>query len=108
MVRFFSHPLRLHSRRAQLTPALGEYLLLNQYHQVLASSARQPVISQDPALTGEYRWRQGRLQLTMAIPDTPLRLVHNVTLPPLAWAMLCQSAPTLLAILLMLLAASPT
>ncbi len=41
----------------------------------------------------------------MAIPDTPLRLVHNVTLLPLAWAMLCQSAPTLLAILFMLLAA---
>ncbi|MCE9849591.1 diguanylate cyclase [Aeromonas allosaccharophila] len=96
---------RLQQQLNQLTPALGEYLLLNQYHQVLASSARQPVIPQDPAPTGEYRWRQGRLQLTMAIPDTPLRLVHNVTLLPLAWAMLCQSAPTLLAILFMLLAA---
>ncbi|MGN5140327.1 PDC sensor domain-containing protein [Aeromonas sp. 164P] len=31
--------------------------------------------------TDEYQWRQGALQLTMAIP-TPLRLVHSVTLLP--------------------------
>jgi len=96
---------RLQQQLDQLTPALGGYLLLNQYHQVLASSARQPVVPQDPEPTGEYQWRQGALQLTMAIPDTPLRLVHSVTLPPLAQAMLCQSAPTLLVILFMLLAA---
>ncbi|WP_421295947.1 sensor domain-containing diguanylate cyclase [Aeromonas sp. 604534] len=95
---------RLQSQLNQLAPALGEYLLLNQYHQVLASSARQPVAPQNTEPTGEYQWRQGTLQLTMAIPDTPLRLVHSVTLLPLVWAMLCQSAPTLLAILFMLLA----
>ncbi|HDO1315298.1 sensor domain-containing diguanylate cyclase [Aeromonas veronii] len=96
---------RLQSQLNQLAPALGEYLLLNQYHQVLASSALQPVVPQDPEPTDEYQWQQGALQLTMAIPDTPLRLVHNVTLLPLVWAMLCQSTPTLLAILFMLLAA---
>lgn len=74
---------RLQSQLNQLAPALGEYLLLNQYHQVLASSAHQPVVPQDPEPTDEYQWRQGALQLTMAIPDTPLRLVHNVTLLPL-------------------------
>jgi diguanylate cyclase (GGDEF)-like protein len=87
-----------------LTPALGKYLLLNQYQQVLASSARQPVVPKNTEPTAEYQWREGALQLTLAIPDTPLRLVHNVTLLPLAWAMLCQSAPPLLAILFMLLA----
>lgn len=96
---------RLQSQLNQLAPALGEYLLLNQYHQVLASSAHQPVVPQDPEPTDEYQWQQGALQLTMAIPDTPLRLVHSVTLLPLVWAMLCQSTPTLLAILFMLLAA---
>ncbi|WP_234915144.1 GGDEF domain-containing protein [Aeromonas veronii] len=96
---------RLQSQLNQLAPALGEYLLLNQYHQVLASSARHPVVPQDSEPTDEYQWRQGALLLTMAIPDTPLRLVHNVTLLPLVWAMLCQSTPTLLAILFMLLAA---
>ncbi|WP_033135151.1 sensor domain-containing diguanylate cyclase [Aeromonas finlandensis] len=96
---------RLQQQLDKLTPALGEYLLLNQYHQVLASSAQQPVLPQNSEPTGEYQWRQGALQLTMAIPDTPLRLVHSVTLLPLVWAMLCQSAPTLLAILFMLLAA---
>ncbi len=87
-----------------LTPALGKYLLLNQYQQVLASSAPQPVVPKNAEPTAEYQWREGALQLTLAIPDTPLRLVHSVTLLPLAWAMLCQSAPPLLAILFMLLA----
>ncbi len=96
---------RLQQQLDKLTPALGEYLLLNQYHQVLASSAQQPVLPQNPEPTGEYQWRQGACQLTLAIPDTPLRLVHSVTLLPLVWAMICQSAPTLLAILFMLLAA---
>lgn len=95
---------RLQQQLDKLTPALGEYLLLNQYHQVLASSAQQPVVPQNPEPTGEYQWRQGACQLTLAIPDTPLRLVHSVTLLPLVWAMICQSAPTLLAILFMLLA----
>ena len=76
-----------------LTPALGKYLLLNQYQQVLASSAPQPVVPKNTEPTAEYQWREGALQLTLAIPDTPLRLVHSVTLLPLAWAMLCQSAP---------------
>ncbi|MFB2865296.1 diguanylate cyclase [Aeromonas sp. MdU4] len=96
---------RLQQQLEQLTPALGEYLLLNQYHQVLASSVREPVIPGDLAPSRQYRWRQGALQLTLAIPDTPLLLVHKVTLLPLAWTMLGQSAPTLLAILFMLLAA---
>ncbi|WP_148610459.1 sensor domain-containing diguanylate cyclase [Aeromonas sobria] len=87
-----------------LTPALGKYLLLNQYQQVLASSAPQPLVPKNAEPTAEYQWREGALQLTLAIPDTPLRLVHSVTLLPLAWAMLCQSAPPLLAILFMLLA----
>ena len=87
-----------------LTPALGKYLLLNQHQQVLASSAPQPVVPKNAEPTAEYQWREGALQLTLAIPDTPLRLVHSVTLLPLAWAMLCQSAPPLLAILFMLLA----
>ncbi|MGL5975069.1 MAG: sensor domain-containing diguanylate cyclase [Aeromonas sobria] len=95
---------RLQSQLNQLTPALGEYLLLNHYQQVLASSARQPVVPKNTEPTAEYQWREGALQLTLAIPDTPLRLVHSVTLLPLAWAMLCQSAPPLLAILFMLLA----
>ncbi len=63
---------RLQQQLDKLTPALGEYLLLNQYHQVLASSAQQPVLPQNPEPTGEYQWRQGAWQLTMAIHDTPL------------------------------------
>ncbi|MGY3853264.1 diguanylate cyclase [Aeromonas aquatilis] len=96
---------QLQQQLSLLTPALGEYLLLNQYHQVLASSAHQPVVPQDPEPTNEYQWRQGALQLTLVIPDTPLRLVHRVTLLPLTWAMIGQSAPTLLAIFFLLLAA---
>ncbi|WP_323978178.1 sensor domain-containing diguanylate cyclase [Aeromonas veronii] len=96
---------RLQLQLDRLTPALGEYLLLNQYHQVLASSTPQPEIPRDLAPTAHYQWREGALQLTLAVPDTPLRLVHSVTLLPLAWALACQSAPTLLAILFMLLAA---
>ncbi|MFM7967991.1 GGDEF domain-containing protein [Aeromonas sp. A-5] len=59
-----------------MSPAPGEYLLLNQYQQVLASSA-QPVVPQKFQRPHEYQWRQGALQLTMAIPDTQLTLVTS-------------------------------
>lgn len=96
---------RLQQQLAQLAPALGEYLLLNQYYQVLASSVREPEIPQESDPSVEYHWRQGALQLTVAIPDTPLRLVHRVSLLPLTVAIIGQSAPTLLAIFFLLLAA---
>ncbi|MGL4251374.1 MAG: sensor domain-containing diguanylate cyclase [Aeromonas sp.] len=96
---------QLQQQLEQLSPALGEYLLLNQYHQVLASSKPYPVVPQDQDPTSEYQWRQGSLQLVVAIPDTPLRLVHSVNTFSLARVMLGQSAPTLLPILFMLLAA---
>lgn len=96
---------RLQLQLDRLTPALGQYLLLNQYHQVLASSTKEPRIPQDLAPTVQYQWREGALQLTLAVPDTPLLLVHSVTLLPLAWTLAYQSAPTLLAILFLLLAA---
>ncbi|MFQ1765506.1 diguanylate cyclase [Aeromonas veronii] len=96
---------RLQQQLDKLTPELGQYLLLNQYHQVLASSAHELVPPPEPLSTGQYLWRQGAWQLTLAIPDTPLRLVHQVRLLPLFRAILCQSAPTLLAIAFLLLAA---
>ncbi|MCQ4053867.1 sensor domain-containing diguanylate cyclase [Aeromonas sp. SG16] len=96
---------RLHQQLQALTPKLGGYLLINQYDQVLACSNSDPHPQQHLAPDDQYRWNQGGFQLTQALSDTPLRLVHRIPLFELLIALTCQSAPTLLAIAFMLLAA---
>ncbi|MBL0544716.1 diguanylate cyclase [Aeromonas jandaei] len=96
---------RLHQQLRELTPDLGGYLLINQYDQVLACSDSDPHPQPNLVPGDHYQWRQGAFQLTQALNDTPLRLVHRIPLPQLLVALLCQSAPTLLAIAFMLLAA---
>ncbi|WP_421200084.1 sensor domain-containing diguanylate cyclase [Aeromonas enteropelogenes] len=96
---------RLHQQLDELIPELGDYMLVNQYRQVLASSAANAVAPADLIPSSTYLWQQGTLRLILAIPDTPLRLIHTISLWPLLQAMICQSGPTLLAILFMLLAA---
>ncbi|CAJ1817573.1 hypothetical protein PEKONANI_01652 [Aeromonas jandaei] len=96
---------RLHQQLRELTPSLGGYLLINQYDQVLACSDSNPPPEQSLAPSDNYRWHQGAFQLTQTLSDTPLRLVHRIPLFELLVALICQSAPTLLAIAFMLLAA---
>ncbi|PJG57911.1 sensor domain-containing diguanylate cyclase [Aeromonas cavernicola] len=96
---------RLHQLLQQLTPSLGNLSLINQFQQVLASSDSQPFVPSSLTPADKYHWQQGALQLSHSIPDTPLLLVHRIPLINLLWAMLVQSAPTLIAIIFMMLAA---
>ncbi|WP_443111955.1 hypothetical protein [Aeromonas sp.] len=62
---------RLHQQLDELTPKLGDYMLVNQYRQVLASGATNTATPADLLLSSTYLWQQGSLRLILTIPDTP-------------------------------------
>lgn len=86
-------------------PEAGTLFLINQHQQILARSGQEGEFNpSDRTERDSYQWRQGVFQFTHAIPDTPLTLIHRIPLLSLLQALFWQSAPTLIAILCMVLA----
>ncbi|WP_429069226.1 sensor domain-containing diguanylate cyclase [Aeromonas dhakensis] len=93
---------RLEQLLRESTPGIGTLFLVNQHQQILASSVKEAGLRPKPMATqAGYRWLQGAFQFQYAIPDTGLTLLHRVPLPSLLWALLSQSAPTLIALFFM-------
>ena len=97
---------RLEQHLRQPAPQAGTLFLVNQHRQILARS--QPgtalPLTPDEAQDG-YHWQQGAFQLTHAIPDTPLTLIHRIPLLPLLQTLIWQSATALLTLLCLVVAA---
>lgn len=97
---------RLEQLLDESTPGIGSLFLVNQHQQILASNHQgADFVPKFQAERDSYQWRQGAFQLVHAIPDTGLTLIHRIPLLSLLQALLWQSAPTLIAILFMVLAA---
>ncbi len=93
---------RLEQLLRESTPEMGTLFLVNQHQQILASSVKEADLRPKPMATqAGYRWHQGAFQFQYAIPDTELILLHRVPLSSLLWALLSQSAPTLIALFFM-------
>lgn len=93
---------RLDEMMREHAPRIGTLFLVNQDHHILASSAREHSRAPKPVEAWDgYRWLQGAFQFQYTIPDTGLTLLHRVPLPSLLWALLSQSAPTLIALFFM-------
>lgn len=110
LVGMFSIDIKLQSLQQWLDEShnsytLNEYVLLNQQNQILASSVHIAQIPVEfPATTDSYQWHNGALQLTLAVPNTPLRLVYSIPLRVLTQSLLYHSFPALAAAMFMLLA----
>ncbi|WP_346205100.1 sensor domain-containing diguanylate cyclase [Aeromonas salmonicida] len=99
LLSHIEHMLREHA------PHIGTLYLVNQDHQILASSAQEAnFIPQPQADKNHYHWRQWSLQRAHVMPNTQLTLNHHITLHTVIQTLLSQSAPTLIAMLCMVLA----
>jgi diguanylate cyclase (GGDEF)-like protein len=95
---------RLEHMLKEHAPHIGTLFLVNQDHQILASSAQGAGFTPQPqADKYRYQWRQWSLQRAYVMPNTQLTLHHHITLRTLIQTLLSQSAPTLVAILCMVL-----
>ena len=93
---------RLEQLLRESTPGIGTLFLVNQHQQILASSNQEVDFVPKPSTARDgYHWQQGAFQFQYAIPDTELTLLHCIPLSSLLWALLCQSAPTLIALFFM-------
>lgn len=86
-------------------PQLGTSFLVNQHGQVLARSQPGETPQRFNVDQGsDYQWQQGAFQLTQAIPDTQLVLIHRI--PPLSLfkALISQSVTALVTLLCLVIA----
>ncbi|WP_349921457.1 sensor domain-containing diguanylate cyclase [Aeromonas veronii] len=89
----------------QPAPQLGTSFLVNQHGQLLArSQPGEAPLRFNVDQGSDYQWQQGAFQLTQAIPDTQLVLIHRIPPFSLFKALISQSVTALVTLLCLVIA----